>query len=70
MEFKKYFKEENEKSYRCTIKKRTNSDNVVQENECGDIVSVSKGSFWNLKRHISRKHESVLREHAGKEAKG
>ena len=30
---------------------------MVQENKCGDIVSVSKDSFWNLKRHISRKHE-------------
>ena len=28
-----------------------------------------KDSFWNLKRHLSRKHESVLREHAGKKAK-
>ena len=71
MEFNKYFKKENEKSYRCTINiKLTNNDNVVQENECGDIISVSKDSFWNLKRHISRKHENVLREHAGKKPKG
>ena len=71
MEFKKYFKKENEKSYRCTINiKLANNDNVVQENECGDIVSVSKDSFWNLKRHISRKHERQLREHAGKKTKG
>ena len=43
MEFTKYFKKETEKSYRCTINiKLTNNDNVVQEKECGNIVSVSK----------------------------
>ncbi len=27
------------------------------------MISVSKDSYFNLKRHIMRKHDSVLREH-------
>ena len=30
-----------------------------QERECGDVVSTTKESLWNLKLHISRKHDGV-----------
>ncbi|KAG5269702.1 hypothetical protein AALO_G00205090, partial [Alosa alosa] len=63
MEFVKYFRKETDKAYKCTIPtKKIDTNNVEQEQPCGDTVSVSKNSYWNLRRHISRKHESVLRE--------
>ncbi len=37
-------------------------NNVEHDQECGDTISVSKDSYFNIKRHIMRKHDSVLRE--------
>ncbi len=50
--------------YRCTIPVKKLDDNDVEhEQECGDTIAVSKDSYFiNLKRHIMRKHDSVLRE--------
>lgn len=31
-----------------------------KEKECNYVVPVSKDSLWNLKRHLSQKHKSVL----------
>ncbi len=64
MEFGKYFQKQTDRSYRCTIPVKKLDDNDVEhEQECGDTIAVSKDSYFiNLKRHIMRKHDSVLRE--------
>ncbi len=46
------------------LSKKIDDNDVEHEQECGDTISVSKDSYFNLKRHIMRKHDSVLREHA------
>ncbi len=74
MEFVKYFQKQTDRSYRCTIPVKKIDDNNVehdqdQDQECGDTISVSKDSYFNLKRHIMRKHDSVLREHGAARAK-
>ncbi len=70
MEFVKYFQKQTDRSYRCTIPVKKLDDNDVEhEQECGDTISVSKDSYFNLKRHIMRKHDSVLREHGEARAK-
>ncbi len=70
MEFVKYFQKQTDRSYRCTIPVKKIDDNDVEhEQECGDTISVSKDSYFNLKRHIMRKHDSVLREHGEARAK-
>ncbi len=60
----KYFQKQTDRSYRCTIPVKKLDDNDVEhEQECGDTIAVSKDSYFiNLKRHIMRKHDSVLRE--------
>ncbi len=63
MEFVKYFQKQTDRSYRCTIPViKIDDNNVEHDQECGDMISVSKDSYFNLKRHIMRKHDSVLRE--------
>ncbi len=64
MEFVKYFQKQSDRSYRCTIPVKKLDDNDVEhEQECGDTISVSKDLYFiNLKRHIMRKHDSMLRE--------
>ncbi len=63
MEFVKYVQKQTDRSYRCTIPvKKIDDNNVEHDQECGDTISVSKNSYFNLKRHIMRKHDSVLRE--------
>ncbi len=70
MEFVKYFQKQTDRSYRCTIPVKKLDDNDIEhEQECGDTISVSKDSYFNLKRHIMRKHDSVLREHGEARAK-
>ncbi len=70
MEFVKYFQKQTDRSYWCTIPVKKLDDNDVEhEQECGDTISVSKDSYFNLKRHIMRKHDSVLREHGEARAK-
>ncbi len=59
MEFVKYFQKQTDRSYRCTIPVK----------KLDDTISVSKDSYFNLKRHIMRKHDSVLREHGEARAK-
>ncbi len=51
MEFVKYFQKQTDRSYRCTIPVKKH------DQECGDTISVSKDSYFNLKRHIMRKHD-------------
>ncbi len=63
MEFVKYFQKQTDRPYRCTIPVKKIDKDVEHEQECGDTISVSKDSYFNLKRHIMRKHDSVLREH-------
>ncbi len=66
----KYFQKQTDRSYRCTIPVKKLDDNDVEhEQECGDTISVSKDSYFNLKRHIMRKHDSVLRERGEARAK-
>ncbi len=49
----KYFQKQTDRSYRCTIPVKKIDDNDVEhEQECGDTISVSKDSYFNLKRHI------------------
>ncbi len=70
MEFVKYYQKQTDRSYRCTIPVKKLDDNDVEhEQECGDTISVSKDSYFNLKRHIMQKHDSVLREHGEARAK-
>ncbi len=56
MEFVKYFQKQTDRSYRCTI----DDNDVEHEQECGDTIAVSKDSYFNLKRHIMRKHECAV----------
>ncbi len=64
------FPKQTDRSYRCTIPVKKLDDNDIEhEQECGDTISVSKDSYFNLKRHIMRKHDSVLREHGEARAK-
>ncbi len=66
----KYFQKQTDRSYRCTIPVKKIDDNDVEhDQECGDMISVSKDLYFNLKRHIMRKHDSVLREHGEARAK-
>jgi len=44
-----------------SCQKKIDDNNVEHDQECGDTISVSKDSYFNLKRHM-RKHDSVLRE--------
>ncbi len=44
------------------LSKKLDDNNVEHDQECGDTILVSKDSYFNLKRHIMRKHDSVLRE--------
>ncbi len=49
----KYFQKQTDRSYRCTIPVKKLDDNDVEhDQECGDTISVSKDSYFNLKRHI------------------
>ncbi len=54
---------------------KIDDNDVEHEQECGDTISVSirittsPDSYFNLKRHIMRKHDSVLREHGENRAK-
>ncbi len=64
------FPKQTDRSYRCTIPVKQIDDNDVEhDQECGDTISVSKDSYFNLKRHIMRNHDSVLREHGEARAK-
>ncbi len=66
-----HFKKDPEETCRCIIPiSVTDDDNVVQEKECGDSVTVSKDSLWNLKRHVLRKHGGVLKEDVEKKPIG
>ncbi len=48
----KYFQKQTDRSYRCTIPVKKIDDNDVEhEQECGDTISVSKDSYFNLKTH-------------------
>ena len=67
MEFAKYYKSLDDKRYQCIIKIK---DDDGEEKECGDVISVGKDSFWNLKRHVSRKHEHIHLAHTEKKSKG
>ena len=51
---------ETDKTHRCKIKVTYKDEDQDQEWECGDVVSTTKESLRNLKRHISRKHDGVL----------
>ncbi len=52
MEFVKYFQKQTDRSHRCTIPVKKLDDNDVEhDQECGDTISVSKDSYFNLKRH-------------------
>ncbi len=44
---------------------KIDDNDVEHEQECGDTISVSKDSYFNLKRHIMRKHGEARakREH-------
>ncbi len=52
-----------------SCQKKIDDSDVEHDQECGDTISVSKDSYFNLKRHIMRKHDSVLREHGEARAK-
>lgn len=69
MEFRYCFNEVASLIHICKVKiKVKNEQGEETGRECGDAVKVSKDSYWNLKRHIARKHEDVLRKHGA--AKG
>ncbi len=48
---------------------KMDDNDVEHDQECGDTIAVSKDSYFNLKIHIMRKHDSVLREHGEARAK-
>lgn len=63
MDFKYCFNEIVSLEHKCKIKiKVGNEQGEESERECGETVKVSKDSFWNLKQHIARKHDNVLRK--------
>ena len=53
----KYFHKETDKTHRWKIKVTYKDEDQEQERECGDLVSTTKQSLWNLKRHVSLKHD-------------
>ncbi len=60
----KYFQKQTDRFIQVHNSCQKIDDNDVEhDQECGDTISVSKDSYFNLKRHIMRKHDSVLREH-------
>ncbi len=61
--------EKKKKKLLITKKNKLDDNDVEHEQECGDTISVSKDSYFNLKRHIMRKHDSVLCEHGEARAK-
>ncbi len=53
MEFVKYFQKQNRQVIQVHNSCQKLDDNDVEhEQECGDTISVSKDSYFNLKRHI------------------
>ncbi|XP_059415495.1 uncharacterized protein LOC132151405 [Carassius carassius] len=67
MEFLKYFIKESEQRYRCILQGDDHDDQA--EGECGDVIATTKGSCWNLKRHVSRKHFKVFHSHLESKSK-
>ncbi len=66
MEFVKYFQKQTDRSYRCTIPVKKIDDNDVEhEQECGDTISVSKDSYFNLKRHHAETWQCAARTWGG-----
>jgi len=61
---KKKFEKVAEHKYKCKIiaKKRQNDEEEEADETCGEIVTCGKESLWNLKRHIIRQHEHVMKE--------
>lgn len=53
MELTKYFKKATDRSYRRTIPKITDDDNMEKEKEYYYVVSVGKDCLWSLKIHLS-----------------
>ncbi|XP_042183662.1 GRAM domain-containing protein 4 [Oncorhynchus tshawytscha] len=53
MEFAKYFHKETDKTHRC--KSKVTSEDEDQVGECGDVMSITKESLWNLKRQFLKK---------------
>ena len=54
---KKCFEKQSEDQYmcKCVVKKHD------REEQCNDIIKSNKDSLWNLKRHVVRKHEDVMK---------
>ncbi len=75
MEFVKYFQKQPTGHTGAQFLSKIDDNDVEHEQECGDTISVSirittsPDSYFNLKRHIMRKHDSVLREHGENRAK-
>ena len=65
MEFQKYFEKQvdTDRSYKCKIHVKKLEEDVEHEEECGHIVNVGKDSYFNLRRHVMRKHDEVVRKH-------
>ena len=54
---KKCFEKQSEDQYmcKCVVKKHD------REEQCNDIIKSNKDSLWNLKRHVVREHEDVMK---------
>lgn len=51
----------------CKIRKKQKKDSEDSEGQeievpCDTVIVVSKDSLWNLKRHLIRNHEEVLKQ--------
>ena len=72
MEFVKYYKKVSDLTYRCTVHVKTEDaePETADETECSEVIKISKESFWNLKRHMTRKHPAILHQHNEKKSQG
>ena len=49
--------------FRCKVRMKEQDDNgQVNAKACNSIMVVGKNSMWNLKRHLIRHHEEVMKQ--------
>jgi len=49
--------------FKCKIRTKVNQDDGQEvDKTCNKVIVVGKDSLWNLKRHLLRDHEEVMKQ--------
>ena len=62
---KNFFQKLSSDKYKCLVRVKTlvdGADGEEIERRCDAVVGVGKESCWNLKRHLLRSHENIVKE--------